>query len=188
MADTNQLETIDDLYRALQRLKRPWVGNDQARWYVIPKGTRDWYGPFEAVEVAYQIYVGETSLDDSVVNSQTWNEYLVSKHSFLAAWSTANAEKEKRLLKGLLKSYDRLSTRRGKSRQRRTRSAFRPRLTPEQRKAYRLLDLAPNASTVESKKRHRELALRHHPDRGGSLERMKEINWAYAVVQETSLH
>lgn len=33
------------------------------------------------------------------------------------------------------------------------------------------------------KGRYRELAKRHHPDRGGSVERMAEINWAVEVLR-----
>lgn len=35
----------------------------------------------------------------------------------------------------------------------------------------------------ELKKRHRELAMRHHPDKGGSLEMMKSVNAAYDVLK-----
>lgn len=32
------------------------------------------------------------------------------------------------------------------------------------------------------KQRHRELARKHHPDRGGKLERMQDINWAVDIL------
>lgn len=47
---------------------------------------------------------------------------------------------------------------------------------------YRILGVSPLDSTEKLKARFRELALECHPDRGGSAERMREINLAYERV------
>ncbi len=44
---------------------------------------------------------------------------------------------------------------------------------------YRVLGLSRQDSLESIKSRYRELALKRHPDRGGSLESMKELNLAY---------
>ena len=49
---------------------------------------------------------------------------------------------------------------------------------------YKILGL-PNFATVEDiKKAYRQLAMKHHPDRGGDEEIMKKINTAYQVLSE----
>lgn len=47
---------------------------------------------------------------------------------------------------------------------------------------YRVLGLGNCAPMAEVKKAYRALALKHHPDRGGDQEVMKEINEAYEVL------
>lgn len=56
---------------------------------------------------------------------------------------------------------------------------------------YKVLNIAPNASDEEVKKAYRDLARKYHPDHyhGTDLEhmaeeKMKEINEAYAVIQQ----
>ena len=44
---------------------------------------------------------------------------------------------------------------------------------------YKILGLADFASVEEIKKAYRSLALQHHPDRGGSVEKMQQLNEAY---------
>jgi len=44
---------------------------------------------------------------------------------------------------------------------------------------YRVLGLSRQDTLESIKSRYRELALQRHPDRGGSLESMKELNLAY---------
>jgi DnaJ-domain-containing protein 1 len=44
------------------------------------------------------------------------------------------------------------------------------------------LGLYRDASVEEIKSAYRALAMRHHPDHGGSADRMREINEAYRVV------
>jgi hypothetical protein len=182
----SKLETMGNIYRSMQLLKRPWIRHRQARWYVVPFESMDLDGPFEAVEIAYQIYVGLIGERDHVVNAETWTRYVVGKEPFLAVWRRRSPDKENRLYRGLLRSYDELTRLRASSS---FSHSSRPvtRLTAEQERAFRVLDLEPSASAEERKRRHRALALEHHPDRGGSVERMKEINWAFDVVQHAAV-
>jgi len=39
-----------------------------------------------------------------------------------------------------------------------------------------------DATLQEIKSAYRALAMRHHPDHGGSVEKMREINLAYAAI------
>jgi len=48
---------------------------------------------------------------------------------------------------------------------------------------YRLLGVSPSQSAEQIRTRYRELAMAAHPDRGGSLERMRELNLAYERIQ-----
>ena len=47
---------------------------------------------------------------------------------------------------------------------------------------YETLGVSPSASTGEIKKTFRKLSLKHHPDRGGNIEKFKEINAAYSTL------
>jgi hypothetical protein len=47
---------------------------------------------------------------------------------------------------------------------------------------YRTLGVAPSDSPERIRERYRELAVAHHPDRGGSIDRMREINDAYERI------
>ncbi len=51
---------------------------------------------------------------------------------------------------------------------------------------YEVLGVGKNASPDEIKKAFRRLAVKHHPDRGGSEEDFKEINEAYEVLKDPS--
>ncbi len=50
--------------------------------------------------------------------------------------------------------------------------------------ALRTLGVKPDATREEIRSAYRALALKHHPDHGGSVERMREINLAYAAIVE----
>jgi DnaJ-domain-containing protein 1 len=45
-----------------------------------------------------------------------------------------------------------------------------------------VLGLYLDATVQEIKSAYRALAMQHHPDHGGSTERMREINLAYAAI------
>ncbi len=52
---------------------------------------------------------------------------------------------------------------------------------------YDTLGVNSNASQDEIKKAFRKLSMKHHPDRGGSEEKFKEINEAYSVLGNVQL-
>lgn len=51
---------------------------------------------------------------------------------------------------------------------------------------YEILGLSKGASDDEIKKAFRKAAVQHHPDKGGSEEKFKEINEAYEVLKDPS--
>lgn len=54
------------------------------------------------------------------------------------------------------------------------------------KKYYQTLEINENATQAEIKKAYRRLALKHHPDKGGSEEKFKEIKKAYEVLSDNS--
>lgn len=52
----------------------------------------------------------------------------------------------------------------------------------EDQNPYRLLGVAPHDSSERIRDRYRELARAAHPDRGGSQQRMQELNAAYEQI------
>lgn len=56
------------------------------------------------------------------------------------------------------------------------------RLPDSLRESYRLLELPPQATLAEARRRYRELARRHHPDTTGSHESMKALNEAWREI------
>lgn len=53
-------------------------------------------------------------------------------------------------------------------------------------KARRVLGFGPRDEITRQtlKERFRALAMKHHPDRGGNVERMKEVSWANDVLEK----
>jgi len=49
---------------------------------------------------------------------------------------------------------------------------------------YEVLEVEPTASAEEIKRAYRKLALQHHPDKGGSPEKFKDISSAYSVLSD----
>jgi DnaJ-domain-containing protein 1 len=47
---------------------------------------------------------------------------------------------------------------------------------------HRTLGIRPGATREEIRSAYRSLAMQHHPDHGGSVEKMREINLAYATI------
>ena len=52
---------------------------------------------------------------------------------------------------------------------------------------YGVLGVDKEASQVEIDRQYKRQAAKHHPDRGGSEERMKSLNEAYGVLKDKSL-
>ncbi len=52
----------------------------------------------------------------------------------------------------------------------------------KKQKAYELLGLSSDASEDEVKSAFRNMAKKHHPDKGGDEEKFKEINEAYQIL------
>lgn len=51
---------------------------------------------------------------------------------------------------------------------------------------YEILGVNKQATNEELKKAFRKLSLKHHPDKGGDVEKFKEINMAYSVLSDTT--
>jgi len=49
---------------------------------------------------------------------------------------------------------------------------------------YAILGVSETAKTDEIRKTFRKLAVKHHPDRGGSKEKFQEINEAHTVLSD----
>ena len=52
---------------------------------------------------------------------------------------------------------------------------------------YGVLGVDKEASQVEIERQYKRSAAKHHPDRGGSEERMKSLNEAYGVLKDKTL-
>ena len=52
---------------------------------------------------------------------------------------------------------------------------------------YGVLGVDKDASQIEIDRQYKRQASKHHPDRGGSEERMKSLNEAYSVLKDSSL-
>ena len=52
---------------------------------------------------------------------------------------------------------------------------------------YGVLGVDKDASQIEIDRQYKREAAKHHPDRGGSEERMKSLNEAYGVLKDKSL-
>lgn len=56
--------------------------------------------------------------------------------------------------------------------------------TPKETELYDVLGVSPVATTEDIKKAFKKLAIKHHPDRGGDMEKFKEINAAHEVLSD----
>jgi len=55
-------------------------------------------------------------------------------------------------------------------------------LPEEVQKSFEFMGLPYFADFIDLKTRYRELALTHHPDKGGSIEQMQKLNNAYRKI------
>jgi DnaJ-class molecular chaperone len=51
---------------------------------------------------------------------------------------------------------------------------------------YKILGISPDATEEQVKKAYKTMAKKHHPDKGGTVEKMKEINQAYSDILKGS--
>lgn len=167
-------ESLDRLYESIQLLKGAGRVHSKGRWHVRPRDSEHWDGPYGLAELAFRIYNGEVASDAHVVDRRTGRGHVVSQHAFFAHWLTHSPGKDRELFQGLKGEID-------------TQAELPKRsLTRKQREAFGLLSLHHDCTYEEARKRHRALVFRNHPDRGGSLEQMLKINWAYSVVSEAT--
>ena len=54
----------------------------------------------------------------------------------------------------------------------------------DNKKLYEVLEVAPTATQEEIKKAYKKMALKHHPDKGGDIDKFKEINAANEVLSD----
>jgi DnaJ family protein A protein 2 len=55
---------------------------------------------------------------------------------------------------------------------------------PNNQRFYQILGINTDASEIDIKKAYRNLALKHHPDKGGDSEKFKEISLAYETLSD----
>lgn len=186
MLGVSVTDTIDKLYACLQLMSASTRTRHGARWCCVgPDGSIS-SGPFHAAELAYRIHTGRVDSRDWVIDTKTGRWLMVARHRFLSTWLAGTAENERRILRGLLLCV-RKSARDGALPSAVTLPEWITEiLTPDEKRAFQVMSLSPSSSAGEVRKRHRELVVSHHPDRGGEEEKMKEINWAYELVQKVA--
>jgi hypothetical protein len=131
-----------------------------------------------AAEVAYLIWSGRLGGPDLVAHRQERRIHVIGDTPCLSRWLGGDS----RLVVPLRRSLERAVQFRSRF-YRSSSTTPRRDWTPEQRRALRLLGLAPTSSAADLARAQRLLALRYHPDRGGSLEQMQQINRACQLLQ-----
>ncbi len=176
-------DTIDKLYACIRLMAVSGPRSPKARWHCLSTDGSRSTGPFHAAELAYRIHLGLMQGNDVVVDSKTTKRFVVREHTFLSTWLTQSEDTDRRILRGLVLCARTLAKHGDLPMQVILPEWAEEILTPEERRAFHILSLAPSCTPGEVRKRHRELAVTNHPDKGGEEEVMKEINWAYDVVQ-----
>jgi len=168
---------LERLFSTLQQHKAQGAGMGEPLWSI--EGDPDAGRSFHRLELGYLVYVGRLGPEDSVV-SPAGERYRVGEQDWLAQWLDRTSGQQERLLRGLLRCMPRPTVQPGQ----------RPQQQPAQSdttRAFSLLGVTATCDLVKAKARHRQLAMRHHPDRGGAVERMQELNWALGVVKQRLL-
>jgi curved DNA-binding protein CbpA len=49
---------------------------------------------------------------------------------------------------------------------------------------YKILKINKDATLTEIKRAYRDLARQNHPDKGGDIEKMKDLNEAYEILRD----
>jgi len=178
------VERLSRLYALLQTMKARRNGSEQARWFLRHELSKDLDGPFEATEIAYQIYIGDVGFRDWVVNAETHQTFQIGAHRFLWRWAEESQEVERRLRRGLTRCI-RARANQLELPEKAVRRLLGQDLTEAQERAFSILEIDPSSPIDQIRRRHRALARCNHPDRGGNPERMKEINWAFDVVRSS---
>lgn len=182
-----RFETLEKLLGSLQMLRKPWHHDERDRWWVQRSEDSTWDGPYEAVEIAALINIDLIDDLDRVINAKSQKRYTVCRERFLVRWRDQSSSTATSLVRGLVKAIRRRSRRYGVELERLNVELIRISLTDEERAAFALLELEPTASVEELRRRHRELALANHPDRGGDVARMVAINRAFDIAQSATI-
>jgi hypothetical protein len=204
-------EILRRLFEVLQELKAaaPGVSLPASCWYVERRGGPP-EGPWHPAELAFLARTRRLRLDDTVSHTAHGARLRAVSHPALARWFWSDGGDDRRLLRELsacarawteaaaaAAAAPRPAAMGAAPSAAATRAtaaasaapatspppAARP-LTTEQRRAFGLLQLDPGCTRREARARLRALAAEHHPDRGGSVERMQEITWAWRVVRK----
>jgi hypothetical protein len=179
-------DIADKLYVCLRFLRSSRQRSSRARWYVLASDGSFSSGPLHAAELAYRIYYGLVDASETAVDCKTGAHHPVASSELLARWLVQSEEQSKRIVRGLLQCVRHYIVDGRLPIELNLPSWAEELLTPAEQHAFQVLSLPPTCSPREARKRHRELVITHHPDRGGSEDRMKEINRAYEVVQKVA--
>jgi hypothetical protein len=182
-----RFETLEKLLASLQMLRKPWHHDPRDRWWIERTDCGEWDGPFEAVEVATLINIGMLDDLDRVINAKSQRRYVICRERFLVRWRDQSSSTSTALLRGLSRAIRRRGKRYGLELRGLNPTILIESLTDEERAAFELLELDPMVTKEQLRRRHRELALANHPDRGGSVEKMAEINRAFDIAQAATV-
>jgi hypothetical protein len=159
---------------------RNWaaIGLHSPKWQIYQDLVRTYYDRTISLEKRENIAVFERNL------AQTADETLAEIHARCVGELFFEVDEIRlmapRRLKGYLEGIRRQTIGR-KAWQGKTQSA---RVPGALRDSFQLFGFSHQAGFDELKERYRQLALNYHPDKGGSLEMMQQLNAAYRQIAE----